>query len=539
MNDPFGPSTPAPILAELAGQLRDAVLEVIAEPVSAAAVLRVAERARQLASSDSDVAAESALADRRNRTTAGGWSNEKAVLTSNPSGGQAFPSDDQTVFGKDVVCLVVEPADVRAASPSLFGYFSQVGPISYFVSALIMGFALVAAWQYQITTRLTRLEMVSGIQPKATPLPTTAGRVSAMVDCRLAVDGTSSKDAVGFHSVLAVDSHLESGRQIKLDSGAMEIVYRSGAKVILQGPATFKVDGNGGYLAVGRLTGKFNKAVQGSGDAASAQEASFIIRTPTAVVTDLGTEFGVEVDNGGCTTSYVFRGRVCLQSLLPGGHAGELVLKADEAGRVEPSDGQVASVRRVSVEPQRFVRRIGDRRIPIRVFSTGDGLAAGHADAHWEVVAAGDAAGDSMQQAVVVRSPCPNWHATDISTPTKWISRNSDSYLVETPGRVYTFRTAFELEDGVPGTAVLRGNILVDRRLLAVRLNGRDVPMPEQPRNPSQWFSPFSIAEGFVSGMNSLEFDVETSEPFAGSPLSALGLRVELNGSVQEMGPGE
>ena len=32
----------------------------------------------------------------------------------------------------------------------------------------------------------------------------------------------------------------------------------------------------------------------------------FAIRTPTAIVTDLGTEFGVEVDNQGFTTSHVF-----------------------------------------------------------------------------------------------------------------------------------------------------------------------------------------------------------------------------------------
>ncbi|MCG2683820.1 MAG: hypothetical protein L6306_09425, partial [Planctomycetales bacterium] len=36
----------------------------------------------------------------------------------------------------------------------------------------------------------------------------------------------------------------------------------------------------------------------------------FAIRTPTAIVTDLGTEFGVEVSEEGTTTSHVFRGSV-------------------------------------------------------------------------------------------------------------------------------------------------------------------------------------------------------------------------------------
>ena len=39
----------------------------------------------------------------------------------------------------------------------------------------------------------------------------------------------------------------------------------------------------------------------------------FVVRTPTAIVTDLGTEFGVEVDKQGGTTSHVFRGSVRVQ----------------------------------------------------------------------------------------------------------------------------------------------------------------------------------------------------------------------------------
>ena len=39
----------------------------------------------------------------------------------------------------------------------------------------------------------------------------------------------------------------------------------------------------------------------------------FAVRTPTATVTDLGTEFGVEVSKDGNTTSHVFRGSVRLQ----------------------------------------------------------------------------------------------------------------------------------------------------------------------------------------------------------------------------------
>ena len=39
----------------------------------------------------------------------------------------------------------------------------------------------------------------------------------------------------------------------------MEITYDTGAKVILQGPVKYEVEANGGYLAVGKLTGKLEK----------------------------------------------------------------------------------------------------------------------------------------------------------------------------------------------------------------------------------------------------------------------------------------
>ena len=45
----------------------------------------------------------------------------------------------------------------------------------------------------------------------------------------------------------------------------MEITYDTGAKVILQGPVTYEVESNGGYLAVGKLTGKLEKKGKAEG----------------------------------------------------------------------------------------------------------------------------------------------------------------------------------------------------------------------------------------------------------------------------------
>ena len=113
-------------------------------------------------------------------------------------------------------------------------------------------------------------------------------------------------------------SRVSLGQKYELASGLMEITYDTGAKVILQGPVTYEVEANGGYLAVGKLTGKLEKKVEGG--RRKAEEAGnqkspfplppspFVVRTPTATVTDLGTEFGVEVNRGRHSGVEVFQG---------------------------------------------------------------------------------------------------------------------------------------------------------------------------------------------------------------------------------------
>ena len=95
----------------------------------------------------------------------------------------------------------------------------------------------------------------------------------------------------------------------------MEITYDTGAKVILQGPVTYEVESaRGGYMSVGKLTAEWRGGGKRSGDKRPNQAPGptypFVVRTPTATVTDLGTEFGVEVDAAGVTRSHVFQGKV-------------------------------------------------------------------------------------------------------------------------------------------------------------------------------------------------------------------------------------
>ncbi|MCG2685702.1 MAG: FecR family protein, partial [Planctomycetales bacterium] len=88
----------------------------------------------------------------------------------------------------------------------------------------------------------------------------------------------------------------------------------------------------------------------------------FAVRTPTAIVTDLGTEFGVEVDERGRTESYVFAGKVRLAMVgRQAGNAADRVLLAGQAGRV---DGESVVVAAADGDGTQFVRKLPVREPP-------------------------------------------------------------------------------------------------------------------------------------------------------------------------------
>ena len=161
----------------------------------------------------------------------------------------------------------------------------------------------------------------------------------------------------------------------------MEITYDTGAKVILQGPVTYRVESkDGGYLSLGKLTARLEKKGERSpnlqiskSDISNPQSPIpnpslstihyplFTIRTPTATVTDLGTEFGVEVDPSGVTESHVFAGKVRVLALSANNRAGgqEVSLGENESVRVEKSADAAESavvIRRGVAKPEGFVR---------------------------------------------------------------------------------------------------------------------------------------------------------------------------------------
>ena len=271
---------------------------------------------------------------------------------------------------------VAVTAPVVPAKPSFFtlsgntlhgtlGYFSEGWPVAYLIATLICGVSLLIGSLMPVSqpVQVARQSSVPS-RTVAEPKIEVVGRISGMVDCQWADPSTEASP----------DSDVSLGRKFSLASGLMEITYDTGAKVVLQGPVTYEVEsGNCGFMSVGRLTGK----------ATTERARGLMIRTPTATVTDLGTEFGVEVSKEGNTTSHVFCGLIRLQVASVDGatEATVRVLHENESARVENRSGSHGGGGPVIVfgpvaKPDDFVREI--RKLTIKTFDLVDVVAGGN-----------------------------------------------------------------------------------------------------------------------------------------------------------------
>ena len=241
-----------------------------------------------------------------------------------------------------------------SASSKLAHSFADGWAFSYTVATVFMCLLLLGFWAYKLPSDRgssiansdnSRRSTTSGEESiHNRPAPVFVGRVTGIA-------GAKWSDEPNYIAPMGVGVAL--GRTYKLKTGLMEITYDSGAKVILEGPCSYEVESTrGGYLSLGKLVAKVesgewkvesdncrrltasgsNNAMAQTPEAVSLRLLSestnpqihsplstlpsplFTVRTPTAVVTDLGTEFGVEVNANGDTTSHVFQGMVLVQA---------------------------------------------------------------------------------------------------------------------------------------------------------------------------------------------------------------------------------
>jgi ferric-dicitrate binding protein FerR (iron transport regulator) len=90
------------------------------------------------------------------------------------------------------------------------------------------------------------------------------------------------------------------GDIVRVTSGKLELEYVNGTKVVLHSPAAYQlIDDMQARILLGRLSATITDAGKG-----------FSVLTPRATVIDLGTEFGIKVNDDGATDVVVFKGVV-------------------------------------------------------------------------------------------------------------------------------------------------------------------------------------------------------------------------------------
>ena len=141
----------------------------------------------------------------------------------------------------------------------------------------------------------------------------------ALQDCRW----------VDLKTVNAQGDGVHRGQRVELSSGRADLVFASGAVVTLLGPCIFEVESaNGGFLLLGQM-----KTV-----AATPESRGFAVRTRTARVVDLGTEFVTSASADGQSRVEVTSGEVNVH--LAGVREPQRLRKGD-ALSVEAGSAQV------------------------------------------------------------------------------------------------------------------------------------------------------------------------------------------------------
>jgi hypothetical protein len=238
-------------------------------------------------------------------------------------------------------------------------YFSG-WPVAYVVATVLLAAGLIAA---HLTPKSYPVQTVQRSLPtrgRSLPGPEmqSVGRITGMVDCRFAA-GSKTEGQRPKALVSIADKFV-------LLSGLLEITYDTGATVILQGPVTYQVESvAGGFLSLGKLTARVENTktkdqrpkTEDPHPSSLIPHPLFVVRTPTATVTDLGTEFGVEVSSEGHTTSHVFRGAIELRIASVNGIAMGVarVLRENQSARVERTAAGLR-LQEASIDGATFVR---------------------------------------------------------------------------------------------------------------------------------------------------------------------------------------
>ena len=165
----------------------------------------------------------------------------------------------------------------------------------------------------------------------------------------------------------AINTRLAEGEHY-LKQGLVQILFDDGAEVLLQAPCKLHLESAGRMsLTSGAISADIPERAIG-----------FEVDTPSGLITDYGTEFGVLATSDGKTETHVYQGMVTLESKVANDVANvPKQLRANQAATADP----LGRVTETPFRAQRFIREISDQPgvgIPGKRLCVADMVAGGN-----------------------------------------------------------------------------------------------------------------------------------------------------------------
>ena len=391
------------------------------------------------------------------------------------------------------------------------------------------------------------------------------GKITAAIDCRWTDPAAAAADATA----------VALGCRYALASGILEIRYRSGPDVILEGPAVYEVDSDrGGLLSRGRLTARVEPPWDRGDDLASLLQldagrqrsdgreqgsgvrgqtgsheprpqspaSTFVLRTPTATIAaGVGAEFGLEVEPVQVAREHVFQGdssfnreptatsfnrepTATVQVAAAHVFHGNVTLRPagveNEAGSgILVGAGQLARVGMAGRLPAVSLLRGGaaPESFARRVFINAAPKPAAAdqlATARWLKGIGADAGRPAGSRGRRRNLPSPSGRGARGEGQLRWPAAGERTKGPGLPaGVTYTYRTTFEVAGVLPMTAVVRVRFLAKGCVSGFRFNGQSVSGPVFDDRKLRDAGYFIARRDRVRSLNTVEIDVTGRTP--------------------------
>lgn len=135
---------------------------------------------------------------------------------------------------------------------------------------------------------------------------------------------------------------FDNRKPLNLTKGVMKVQFDNGVQVVVEGPAIFSLEADERMrLAYGKLYVKVPK-----------QAIGFRVNTPSCGVIDLGTEFGMDVNDRGDTSVHLFKGKASLVTSIHQLPQQSQILYQQQAKSVSSS----GNIRSITFQSREFVR---------------------------------------------------------------------------------------------------------------------------------------------------------------------------------------